>query len=199
MKQKIISIIIVILILSGCAQNQSNISVFTKMKDFELNLENNNEINENISNNNFEETIKNSKSKKNIKISTQKNPPVFSNKIKILKFNSSTNNSIVLDNEKIALNVENIPIPDFIKLVFGQILKLNYSIPEDIEKYNKTITLKMQQKVSKAKFFVIVKNLLNNNGIIFEEKDGIYYFKKGKLKPIQKLSNIVIYLSLIHI
>lgn len=193
MKQKIISIIIVILILSGCAQNSSNISVFNKMSDFEVNLKNNNEINENVSNNNFEENIKNSKSEKNTKISIQKNPPIFSNKIKILKFNSSTNNSIVLDNEKIALNVENIPIPDFIKLVFGQILKLNYSIPEDIEKYNKTITLKMQQKVSKAKFFVIVKNLLNNNGIIFEEKDGIYYFKKGKLKPIQKLSNIVIY------
>ena len=191
MKQKIISFIGIILVFSGCAQKSSNISVFNKMQDFEVSLKNS-PGEYNITN--FDENIEvKHKNQQSISVKKETPPPVFTPKERVIKFSTSENNTIFNNNSKIAISVENIPISDFIKLAFGQILKLNYSIPQDIEKYNKTITLKMQQKVSKAKFFLIIKNLLNNNGIIFEKKDGIYYFKKGKLKPIQKLSNIIIY------
>jgi len=128
MKQKIISFIGIILVFSGCAQKSSNISVFNKMQDFEVSLKNS-PGEYNITN--FDENIEvKHKNQQSISIKKETPPPVFTPKEKVIKFSTSENNTIFNNNSKIAISVENIPISDFIKLAFGQILKLNYSIPQ---------------------------------------------------------------------
>lgn len=184
MKQIIVSSFLVVFFLSGCAQKKFD--VFKNINKFDINYSSN------IQSHTSEAIDINKQNQSKKQNSTLKLPNLENNinkrfKIKIRKeINKNSNN-------KYALSVENIPIPDFIKLIFGQILKYNYNIDSSVEQMKKTVTLKMNKKLNENNFINIVKKILNENGVIFNQENGIYFFKKGQVKIVKKISDYIYY------
>jgi general secretion pathway protein D len=191
MKKTQLSILTIIslLLINGCSYKNKNIKVFSNIRQFDINQTYSNKT---ITSEEIQINQK-LKEKPNTQNQEKITPPIIkTNSIKIYKryklLLSKTSNK-----KEISINVENIPIPEFIKLVFGQILHYNYFISQNVEKNKNKITLKINEKISKEEFLNIVQNILNENNIKIIKKDNIYYFKKGKNEKINKLSNYIIY------
>jgi len=168
----------------GCAYNNQP-TVFENMNKFNLHQNFKQSLNS-------EEEINIEKKEKENKPKTLSSPPI----VQPVNINSKYSIKIEKANEtnkNIALNVENIPLSDFIKLVFGQILKYNYSISQDVEKSKKTVTLKMSEKVSQKEFFNIVQKIINSYNFVIKKENDIYYIKRGRAKKVQKLSEYFFY------
>jgi len=179
-------ILIAILFMSGCSyKNHPKPKLFEDMNKFDINQNfiSNVKRNEEI---NFNSNISKIKHNKN-----NNHPPIIKTKNIFEKYKIEINKNN--DKKEISINVENMPIPEFIKFVFGEILKYNYSISDDIANNKKTITLKMTEKVNKKEFFNIVKNILNSYNIKIVKENNIYYFKRGKSEKINKLSSYIYY------
>ena len=184
MKHIIVSSFLVVFFISGCAQKKFD--VFKDINKFDISYKSNNKLHSSEIVN-FNKNNKSKNIQTNLKLQNLENNINKKFKIKISKEINKNNNN------KYALSVENIPIPDFIKLIFGQILKYNYNIDSSVEKMKKTVTLKMNKRLSEKDFIAIVQKILNDNGVIFKKTNGIYFFKKGQVKTINKLSDYIYY------
>lgn len=74
--------------------------------------------------------------------------------------------------------VENMPLYDFANLVFGEILKLNYTISEDVDKGKERITLNMNRKMTGKDFFPFAVDLLRKNNLAVSEESGVIYVRR---------------------
>jgi len=188
MKAKINLTILILFIFTGCGYKNNNLEkhTFNNLNKFDINQ------NFQTSTDSSQEIILKKPNKKTQRNKNTANPPIIKPKNIFEKYKIKTDKSN--GNQKnISINVENIPIPEFIKLVFGQILKRDYSLSEEIEKNKKTITLKINKKVNEKEFFNIVKNILNSNNIKITKENNIYYFKRGTNEKIKKFSDYIYY------
>ena len=92
-----------------------------------------------------------------------------------------------LPHEKLKISVKDIPLNKFIHVVFGEILKLNYTVDESISKRKDKVTLRMDKKISSKKFFATIENILSSYNISLANKDGVVFVKSGKQKSKQRL------------
>jgi general secretion pathway protein D len=98
--------------------------------------------------------------------------------------------------KEVSISVENIPIDKFIKLVFEQILKYNYTMSDNLSKMTKKVTLSMSENVTKEKLFNISEKILNANGVLveYDEKTDSYFIDQGKAtKEYNILSSNIFY------
>jgi general secretion pathway protein D len=104
--------------------------------------------------------------------------------IRLEGINKKHKNILIDDGEKVQLSVENIPIGTFIDLVFGKILKKNYTVSDKVRKLKDHITLNMSEKESKQDFYEIVKKLLSMHNIYIKNEKGMFFIskRKGKMK-----------------
>lgn len=69
--------------------------------------------------------------------------------------------------------VENMPVYDFINLAFGEILKVNYTVAQDIQSAKEKISLNMGQKMASKEFFPFLIELLRKNNLEVTDDHGI--------------------------
>lgn len=91
----------------------------------------------------------------------------------------------------VTVAVDEIGLVDFIHLVYGDLLTVDYVISPDVEKNREKVILNLQQPVSQNELFIIARNLLGERGIQVTSKDNIVYFsKKGKSKKSESAIGI---------
>lgn len=78
-------------------------------------------------------------------------------------------------NGKVKISVEAIPVNEFINLVFGNVLKLNYTVTQDIKKMKNPITLNMSEDAPKKQIFNVILKLLSFENIHVVKQDGMFY------------------------
>ena len=96
-------------------------------------------------------------------------------------------------NKKVKISVENIPLNKFINLVFGEILKLNYSVSEAVSKRQDKVTLRMDEEITSKKFYSVIEGILTNYNISLDYKDKILFISKGNKQNKIKLDYKVSY------
>ena len=77
------------------------------------------------------------------------------------------------------ISVENMPVVDFINLVFGKILHYDYFIDKSVTRLRYKITLNVKKPVSKQEFIGIVFAILKQYGIVVSENNGVYFVNRG--------------------
>jgi general secretion pathway protein D len=74
--------------------------------------------------------------------------------------------------------VENMPLYDFANLAFGEILKINYTISQDVQLTSEKITLNMNRKMTGKDFFPFAVNLLRKNNLDIRDENGVIYVRR---------------------
>lgn len=88
--------------------------------------------------------------------------------------------------EPIIVNVESMPLSDFIIYVIGETLKVMFIMDEDVMKNKTPITLKMVTPMPPEKVLETTIGMIERYGIEVDQKDGALYFFKPKPKPPRK-------------
>ncbi|MFA7403354.1 MAG: hypothetical protein WC007_05135, partial [Pelobacteraceae bacterium] len=74
--------------------------------------------------------------------------------------------------------IENMPLYDFANLAFGEILKLNYTISQDVQTTQERITLNMNRKMTGKEFFPFAVDLLRKNNLDIRDENGVIYVRR---------------------
>ncbi len=88
------------------------------------------------------------------------------------------------DEGNVQLNLENISPYDFINLILGEILKVNYSISPKVAKSTDKISLNMSEEMTPDEFYRFSLTVLAQYGIFIDKTAEGYFVKKGK-RPSQ--------------
>lgn len=75
--------------------------------------------------------------------------------------------------------IDDMPITEFIHQIFTGILGVNYVLDSKIENLKKSVTLKLENKVSEYQMFEVVRGVLAQNDITVYYKDNIFYLTSG--------------------
>jgi general secretion pathway protein D len=94
--------------------------------------------------------------------------------------------ALVQIKEPVIINVESMPLSDFIIYVIGETLKVMFLMDEDVMKDKNPITLKMPNPMPPEKVLEAVIGMIERYGIEVDQKDGALYFFKPKPKPPRK-------------
>ena len=93
----------------------------------------------------------------------------------------------------VQISVEDIPIYDFINLVFGKILNVNYIVSPDVQRIRDKITINMVEPMKPKAFLLFVINLLKKYQVSVKYDNGIFKIEKAKRVSLSVYSdNIVI-------
>ncbi len=87
---------------------------------------------------------------------------------------------------KVQISVENMPVYDFVNLVFGKILNVNYVISPDVQRVPKKITLNMTEPMNPKDFLYFVMDLMESYQIAIKYSNGIFKIEKLIRRPQQK-------------
>ena len=178
---------ILVTITTGCVENELHAPSVKNMRDATLKVNNDGDVSlkksytykDGTKSSATEEVSTNSKKKetkeyevvpdfeqenlKNITIKEEKNR--LKDKIKVY-------------GNKVKISVEEIPVNEFIDLVFGQVLKLNYTTSKEINTMDNPITLNMSEEQSKQEVFEVISKLLSFEGIQIKKEDGVLFISQ---------------------
>ncbi|MEA3522907.1 MAG: hypothetical protein U9R50_08015, partial [Campylobacterota bacterium] len=97
---------------------------------------------------------------------------------------------IIGDNAQVS--VEAIPINEFIDLIFSEVLKLNYTVTQEIRTLKDPITLNMTQAQKKQQLFDVTQKLLAMHNVqIIKENDLLFISKQDKKKTTSQLETYI--------
>ncbi|MBF0591425.1 MAG: hypothetical protein HQL02_04985, partial [Nitrospirae bacterium] len=85
---------------------------------------------------------------------------------------------VALQDKPVMINVDGMPLPDFIIYAVGDALKVTFFIDEAVKAMKTTVTLRMTREMSAASALDIVVELLRQNGLLVGEKAGSLYILK---------------------
>jgi general secretion pathway protein D len=85
--------------------------------------------------------------------------------------------------EPVLVNVESMPLSDFVIYVIGETLKVTFFMDEDVMRDKTPVTLKMETKMAPEKLLEATLGIIEKRGIEIEQKDGSLYLFKAKLQP----------------
>jgi general secretion pathway protein D len=96
-----------------------------------------------------------------------------------------------LSGDRVKISVESIPLNEFVDLVFGNVLKLNYTVGEAVKKLKTPVSLNMQRPQKTRQLYEVAKKILSLNGVGVREQDGtLFVYKTGK--KAEALSDVYI-------
>ena len=87
---------------------------------------------------------------------------------------------------KVQISVENMPVYDFLTLVFGKILNVNYVVSPDVQRIPKKITLNMTEPMEPKDFLYFIIDLMQSYQINIKYSNGIFKIEKLVRRPQQK-------------
>ena len=85
-----------------------------------------------------------------------------------------------LEGEDIASSYNNIPLPAFIDLVFGEQLGLPYSLNTSIRNQPDLVTLRLTEPVPPQELFLIARRTLTDFGVRIRYEQGVFVFNIDK-------------------
>jgi len=85
--------------------------------------------------------------------------------------------------EPVLVNVESMPLSDFIIYVIGETLKVTFFMDEDVMKDKTPVTLKMETKMMPEKLLEEALGIIEKRGIEIEQRGGSLYLFKTKPQP----------------
>ncbi|MGJ8680084.1 secretin N-terminal domain-containing protein [Paraglaciecola sp.] len=77
--------------------------------------------------------------------------------------------------EYVEIVSNDLSLEDFLHYVFGEILTLNYIVGDSAKNASQTVTLNIQQKISKQKLFALTQELLAEKGFMIRQSEGVFY------------------------
>ncbi|ADN08325.1 secretin N-terminal domain-containing protein [Sulfurimonas autotrophica] len=112
---------------------------------------------------------------------------------KQLSLKGKAKKEIAIHGDRVKVSVESIPLNEFVDLVFGSVLKLNYTVDESVKKMKTPITLNMQTTQKVSQFYKVVKKILLLNGVkINDENNLLFIHKSGKSNANELSSDVYI-------
>ncbi len=100
---------------------------------------------------------------------------------------------VVKTNGKLRISVENMPLNEFINLVFGKTLKMSYFIDNNVQRRKDLITIKMEKPESYDKFLETVYGILARYNISAQKKGDTIFIVPGRSAQQQiKVSQFII-------
>tara|TARA_R110002167_G_scaffold366448_1_gene597395 strand:- start:17367 stop:19418 length:2052 start_codon:yes stop_codon:yes gene_type:complete len=84
------------------------------------------------------------------------------------------------EKDMVELTVDGLPLKDFLHYVMGEILAVSYILGEEAETDDQTVTLNLQNRVSKRKLFSLTEELLSQRGYVVRYNDNVYYIHKAE-------------------
>ena len=90
---------------------------------------------------------------------------------------------------KVKVSVESIPLHEFVDLVFGSVLKLNYTLSQDVKQMTNPITLNMIKSQKASQFFKVIKKILSLNGVSVKDESGLLFVYKSAKGAISTTMN----------
>lgn len=89
---------------------------------------------------------------------------------------------IKINGKNAKVSVENIPLNEFIDLIFGSVLNTNYTVSQDVSKITTPVTLNMQREQPAKDLFEVVKTILEMHGVGLSKKSGVLFVSKEDTK-----------------
>jgi len=105
----------------------------------------------------------------------------------LLNYEGKNEELLVLEEGKVKINVESIPLNEFIDFIFGHVLKVNYSVDKSIRKLKQPITLNMARTESRESLLKVVKHILLSEGVTVEVENSVLFIKKN----IEKINKVL--------
>jgi general secretion pathway protein D len=100
---------------------------------------------------------------------------------------------IPADAAPVQLNIERMPLYDFVNLVFGEALRVNYSVSPAVEKSPDKITLNMSEAMSAEDFYRFVRELLERYNVELQETSGMLFVDLQQRRGAQQAQSFEIY------
>jgi general secretion pathway protein D len=93
------------------------------------------------------------------------------------------------NSDSVNFSAENMPANQFVHAVFGEILKLNYVVADELSSSEQPVTLNLQRAVSSRELYTLASKILDGQGIQIKSQDGVYFLapKDGKGKGNQTI------------
>ncbi|MEA2047501.1 MAG: secretin N-terminal domain-containing protein [Campylobacterota bacterium] len=88
---------------------------------------------------------------------------------------------------EVKVNVESIPLYEFIDLIFSNVLKMNYTVDKNVKKMKQPITLNMARPLPTKQVLAVVKNILKNESVSFSQKDGMLFIAPSSRRSASKV------------
>lgn len=82
------------------------------------------------------------------------------------------------DNEKIAVALNEMPLPQLAHYVFGELLALNYVLSTDVERMSEKVALNLQAEVTPSELFAVTREILLQQQVEVFTKDDVIYLAK---------------------
>ncbi|KPV96723.1 putative type II secretion system protein D precursor [Pseudoalteromonas sp. P1-9] len=82
------------------------------------------------------------------------------------------------DDGKVTISADGLLIRDFIQLVFGEQLDLDYALSNKVRSKQERVSLTLRKPISKQQLYLNAKEILQQNKIAFKEKKGVYFFEE---------------------
>lgn len=111
---------------------------------------------------------------------------------KTLSLKNKREKEVYVKGDKVKVSVESIPMNEFIDLIFGSVLKMNYAMNADVKKMKNLLTLNMQQAQSSSDMYKVVKKILSINGVSIKNENGVLFLYKINNKNLSEASDIFI-------
>jgi len=130
--------------------------------------------------------------KKSLSYAYEKVPQFDTGYNKTLSLKNKKEKDIYVKGNRVKVSVESIPLNEFIDLVFGSVLKMNYTMNSDVKKMKNPITLNMQQTQTASDMYKVVKKILSYNGVGIKNENGVLFLYKVSNKSLSDTSDIFI-------
>jgi general secretion pathway protein D len=79
------------------------------------------------------------------------------------------------NSQQVEITADELPLTDFLHYVMGEVLEVNYILGDSAQKANQTVTLNIQQNISKQKLFLLTQELLAEKGFLIRLSEDIFY------------------------
>ena len=171
-------LLIAILVFSGCAQKKPTANkIFENLEDIKpVALEDNSSLYASK----YKVLQEESGDKKSSGGKIEKVPVYETHPFASSAKKKKRKSKIYVDSDDIKISVEDVPVNEFLDLVLGKVLKLNYIVDPKVRSLKTPVTLNMQVAQNAKEFYKVFEELLSMQGIAIEEKNGIYFIKKYK-------------------
>lgn len=84
--------------------------------------------------------------------------------------------------ESITFSADELPLKDYLHLVLGEQLGLNYILSDDIKNDNKSVTLNLKSALTERKLFTLTEEILTQRNYIVRVDENIFYVHKTDAK-----------------
>jgi len=117
----------------------------------------------------------------------EKIPNFQKNEFKSLKTanRNEIKKNIVIRGKNVKVNVESIPLHEFIDFIFSSVLKVNYSVDKKVQQLKQPVTLNMAQSLPKQQLFNVVEKILKDESIVLTKENGTIFIKTIASKIVQ--------------